>query len=153
MERNRLVALMHIIARIRKGEVDESHLLKELDEVYIKSEEKAESHDYDVETIRRLRIQNKKIQALVLTLKEQVKEMRENRNQLLHRINDLRRLNKSLAASLGSCHLCWGEDETCLTCGGAGAPGWKTVNSRLFNIFILPVLEKKYGINFRQKKR
>ncbi len=151
MDRNQLAALMRAISRIKKGEVDEAQLWAMVSEEFDQLKKTTEQRAIDAETIRRLRIQNKKIQDLVLSLKNELREIKINRNQILKRLADLRKMNKSLAASLGSCPLCWGEDEHCPTCEGSGVPGWKNVNSKLFNIYVLPVLEKKYGINIGKK--
>jgi len=103
------------------------------------------------EVIRRLKIQNKKLLDQVALLKEEVKQTRSDRNEATGRLTDLMKLNKSLAEALGSCPACWGEDQKCANCAGNGSPGWRTINRRLFNIYILPALEKKYGL--RRNKR
>lgn len=101
------------------------------------------------EVIRRLKIQNKKLMEQIISLKDQLKQTKKNRNQVLNRLNDMRKLNKALSDALGSCNICWGNNPECPTCSGNGHSGWRNVNKRLFNIYILPVLEKIYGINLK----
>jgi hypothetical protein len=98
--------------------------------------------DLAAEIIRRLRIQNKKLLERVRILREQLKQEKGERMQLVHKINYLGKLNASLSDALGSCRECWGEDAHCTVCAGKGYPGWRKVNKRLFNVYILPSLEK-----------
>lgn len=98
--------------------------------------------DLAVEIIRRLRIQNKKLLERVRILREQLKQEKGERMQLVNKINYLGKLNASLSDALGSCRECWGEDAHCTVCAGKGYPGWRKVNKRLFNLYILPALEK-----------
>lgn len=99
------------------------------------------------EIIRRLRIQNKKLMEQVGLLKEKQKQNRAERNQLMNRLNHLKKLNHSLSDAVGSCNVCWGEDPGCSNCSGNGMPGWRNINKRLFNIYVFPCLEKLYGFN------
>lgn len=99
------------------------------------------------EVIRRLKIQNKKLMEQILSLKDQLRQTKINRNQVLTRLGDFRRLNKSLAEALGSCDICWGEDRECKKCSGNGSSGWKKINRHFFNRYVLPAVEKIYGLN------
>ena len=103
------------------------------------------------ETIRRLRIQNKKLLEQVASLKVQSKQMKLDKNEILIKLNDLVKLNNSLSGALGSCSACWGEDPQCDKCTGNGSSGWQVYNKRLFNIYVLPTLEKKYGLKIGKK--
>lgn len=109
-----------------------------------KSYKQHKQSDIARETIRRLRIQNKKLLERVSTLKERVKQMKAERIEMHGHYNQTMKLNNSLSSALGSCNLCWGENQDCPACSGNGYPGWRTVNKRLFNIYILPSLEKYY---------
>ena len=99
------------------------------------------------EIIRRLRIQNKKLLEQVASLKDQLKQMKTGRNEMQSRLHQLVKLNNSLSGALGSCPVCWGKDQDCPACSGNGFSGWKDVNKRLFNIYILPSLDKVYRSN------
>lgn len=48
----------------------------------------------------------------------------------------------TLAAALGACYLCWGEDRGCGHCGGAGRPGWAEPDAALFAEFVAPALQR-----------
>jgi hypothetical protein len=109
-----------------------------------KSYKQNKQNDIAKETIRRLRIQNKKLLQQVSTLKERVKQMKAEKIEMLTHYNQTMKLNNSLSSALGSCNICWGENQDCPVCSGNGYPGWRTVNKRLFNIYILPSLEKYY---------
>lgn len=67
------------------------------------------------------------------------------RNRLLEALEELRALrarNDSLAAALGACHRCWGDDTTCETCRGEGAPGSRPPHLRLFDLWVTPALRE-----------
>ena len=108
--------------------------------------EKEKQTDVGKETIRRLRIQNKKLLEQVKLLKEQVKQVNAEKAQMSSGLNYLLKLNNSLAEALGSCASCWGEDAACNNCQGQGSPGWRQINKRFFNRYVLPGLEKLYGL-------
>jgi|RhiMethySRZTD1v2_1073278.scaffolds.fasta_scaffold1480673_2 TorA maturation chaperone TorD len=63
-------------------------------------------------------------------------KLREMRAELtaLHARND------RLAAALGACAYCWGEEADCESCGGVGRPGWRQPSKQLFEVFVKPVL-------------
>jgi gas vesicle protein len=143
-KKNPIAALQAFADRIKSNDPD----LK----IFIKKELKhslvaKQKEELSKEIIRRLKIQNKKLMEQVGLLKEKLKQTKLNRNQVLNRLADFRKRDKALADGLGSCSVCWGEDTNCKNCGGNGSPGWKNASRRLFNIYILPVLEKMYGFN------
>lgn len=47
--------------------------------------------------------------------------------------------NLLLAAAVGACD-CWGGDEECPVCAGAGTAGWTEPEPRLFAEFVLPAV-------------
>jgi hypothetical protein len=104
-------------------------------------------HKSDAEQMRRLRIQNRKVLQQFDLLKEQAKQMKKDKAQLTKRYTEMVRLNDSLSEALGSCSNCWGSDPACKFCLGHGIPGWRNINKRMFNIYILPCLEKLYHLN------
>jgi hypothetical protein len=62
------------------------------------------------ETIRRLRIQNKKLLEQVALFKNKLAHEKHNKAQLLSRMKDLRKLNKSLTDTLGKAGINRGKD-------------------------------------------
>ena len=101
--------------------------------------------DAEKETMRRLRIQNKKLLEQQKILKGQLKQANEEKRQMSASLAYLLKLNNSLSEALGSCSNCWGEHPECEQCHGQGSPGWRQINKRFFNRYILPCLEKLYG--------
>jgi hypothetical protein len=59
--------------------------------------------------------------------------LQHERQELLHR-------NARLASALGACALCWGDDESCASCGGQGSPGSTAVDVSLFEQFVAPAV-------------
>jgi hypothetical protein len=133
-------ALKALLDQIKTDDPELKQLVKQI----TKSYKEHKQNETARETIRRLRIQNKKLLQQVSTLKERVKQMKSERIEMFAHYNQTMKLNNSLSSALGSCNICWGENPNCPACSGDGYPGWRTVNKRLFNIYILPSLEKYY---------
>ncbi len=55
---------------------------------------------------------------------------------------ELRHRNDLLAAALGACHLCWGEDLTCSRCHGRGHPGALRPEGAAFAEWVLPAVRR-----------
>jgi hypothetical protein len=102
------------------------------------------------EIARRLRIQNIKLLEQVSGLKVQMVRVKTERNNIQKRYL---KLNSALSGALGTCGQCWGEDPDCPVCKGKGSSGWRAVNKGLFNLHVLPTLEKKYGLDIRKSIR
>jgi hypothetical protein len=56
-------------------------------------------------------------------------------------LEELRERNDVLAAALGACHLCWGEDPGCPACGGLGRPGAAPPDRQLFARLVAPAVQ------------
>ena len=140
-EANLAATLKALLARVKKDDPEFKQFLKQ---EISKSYKQHKQNDIARETIRRLRIQNKKLLEQVSTLKERVKQMKAEKVEMLVHYNQTMKLNNALSSALGSCNICWGENPDCPACSGNGYPGWRTVNKRLFNIYINPSLEKYY---------
>lgn len=54
----------------------------------------------------------------------------------------LRNRNELVAAALGACDRCFGDDDSCPVCGGEGRPGWEPPDRRLFAEIVGPALER-----------
>jgi hypothetical protein len=93
------------------------------------------------EIIRRLRIQNKKLQEQVSALRIKVKQQSAEKTEALNKASQVNDLNDRLSQALGSCHRCWGEDPNCPICSGDGISGWRKINKRLFNVYVFPANE------------
>ena len=111
-----------------------------------KGNKKTEQNDYK-EIIRRLRIQNKKLLEQLTSVRNKLKQVDAEKQSSFAKMNRAEQLNLLLAKALGSCGNCWGEDPNCIVCAGNGISGWQKVNKRLFNLYVLPALEKVYGLS------
>ncbi len=108
------------------------------------SRQKQEEEEMPKEVLRRLRIQNKKLMEQIAVLKSKLENKTAGCELVRQQLAEIQKLNNSLAEALGSCNNCWGEETDCSHCSGQGAPGWKDINKRMFNLYILPALEKLY---------
>jgi hypothetical protein len=62
--------------------------------------------------------------------------------QLSAEVDRLRQRTDALAAALGACHLCFGEDAWCPHCGGRGKPGSRRPEPCAFSRYVRPVLQR-----------
>ena len=139
-DHNKTISLKTLLSQLKTRDPEFKRFFKQVTKTY----KQHKQNDTALETIRRLRIQNKKLLEQVSTLKGRVKQMKAERIEMFRHYNETMKLNNSLSNALGSCNLCWGENEDCPACSGNGYPGWRTLNKRLFNIYIMPSLEKIY---------
>ena len=58
-------------------------------------------------------------------------------------LEDLRLRNRTVAAALGACARCWGEDERCRVCGGRGRPGGRTPDAVLYSELVEPAVRRR----------
>jgi hypothetical protein len=59
----------------------------------------------------------------------------------------LRARNERLAAGLGACALCWGDDDDCTRCGGDGIPGWLDPDPIAFTELVAPAVTRLADTN------
>jgi hypothetical protein len=76
----------------------------------------------------------KRLRARFERMQQQIEEMQQI-------IEDLETHNDELAAALGACYLCWGEDVECPECHGEGRPGSVAPDWPLFQRWILPAVK------------
>lgn len=57
-------------------------------------------------------------------------------------LTTLRERNDLLAAALGACHLCFGDDAWCPHCGGRGRPGSRRPAPGPFKRYLRPLLDR-----------
>jgi hypothetical protein len=77
--------------------------------------------------IQRLRTRFVKMQQQIEDMQQQIEEMEVR--------------NDELAAALGACYLCWGEDPECPECQGKGQPGSVIPDQALFREWVLPAVK------------
>lgn len=68
--------------------------------------------------------------------------LRRRLHRLTEELHAAQTIGDTLAAALGACYLCWGEDSDCEFCGGAGRPGWSEPDAELFASYVAPALER-----------
>jgi hypothetical protein len=56
-------------------------------------------------------------------------------------MKELRSRCDDLAAALGACPLCWGNDAECRACRGRGHPGYSVPDKKSFVKFVLPAIQ------------
>jgi hypothetical protein len=69
---------------------------------------------------------------------EAILELRRHAESMFAELKVLRERSDLLAAALGACCLCWGEDTACRICRGRGRPGFAMPDEDLFEKFVLP---------------
>jgi hypothetical protein len=52
----------------------------------------------------------------------------------------MRERNELVAAALGACPRCWGEEPDCTACDGLGTPGTYVLDQQLFDRYVLPAV-------------
>jgi hypothetical protein len=71
---------------------------------------------------------------------------RPSTRRMLHdltvQLETLRERNDLLAAALGACYLCWGEEPDCAECHGRGHPGSRRPDAALFAEWIGPAVRR-----------
>jgi len=70
------------------------------------------------------------------------RRLRQTMEQMYQELEDLRERNDTLAAALGACHLCWGEDLECPICGGTGRPGSSMPDRSLLVELVTPAVQR-----------
>jgi hypothetical protein len=75
--------------------------------------------------------------------------------ELSTELQEVRERCDALAAALGACYLCWGTNEQCTECEGAGTPAWTTPDRELFRELVVPSIERlrRARAGFSQRPR
>jgi len=82
-----------------------------------------------------------------------IKDLKQTARDLLSEVEALRDRADQLAAALGACCACWGEDVSCRMCRGRGAPGFTLPDEALFEHYVLPAVFMLRGQKLRRQKR
>lgn len=84
-----------------------------------------------------------------------LQRLRQTMEQMYKELEALRERNDNLAAALGACYLCWGEDLDCPVCRGTGHPGSSMPDKSLLVQLVAPAvqqLRKQEGLNRRTSR-
>jgi len=76
--------------------------------------------------------------ARVLRRRQMVSRLRSRFDAMQDELDELRERQDRLAAALGACAECWGEDLECDVCGGTGTPGAFVPDPRLYRALVSP---------------
>jgi hypothetical protein len=71
-----------------------------------------------------------------------VRQLMAHTEALEMEVEAMRVRNDALAAALGACHMCFGEDRGCEVCRGAGLPAWRPPEPNAFRRFVMPALRR-----------
>lgn len=74
--------------------------------------------------------------------RQQMLELKQVLTSLYDEVETLRARNDALAAALGACYLCFGEDPACPECQGDGVPGAGPIDAAAFRQFVVPALRR-----------
>jgi hypothetical protein len=78
-------------------------------------------------------------------------ELRQYMKGMFAEIKFLRERNDALAAAVGACCLCWGQNLECRSCRGRGGPGFCMPDEALFEEFVLPAIQTLRAQKARSK--
>ncbi len=70
------------------------------------------------------------------------RRLRQVMEQIYKELEVLRERNDTLAAALGACYLCWGEDLGCPVCSGTGRPGSSMPDRSLLVQLVMPAVQR-----------
>jgi hypothetical protein len=73
---------------------------------------------------------------------EAVRTLQRMARSMYKELEELRGRNDMLAAALGACYLCWGENLMCEVCAGEGAPGSTPPDGELFTALVVPAVRR-----------
>jgi len=73
--------------------------------------------------------------------------LRRRLRELEQEVERLQEINETLAAALGACPVCWGDDPRCPACRGRGGPGGQRPDRQLFERLVTPALRRLRGPN------
>lgn len=92
-------------------------------------------------------------QRAIQRLRKRFERMAQQIAELSEELDLLEARNDDLAAALGACYLCWGEDPECPVCAGQGKPGSVAPDRQLFNQWILPAVRTVQALVRRRVER
>lgn len=104
--------------------------------------ESSPDEDADLDLLdRRKNIESAQVRSQEMT--KAVNHLRQKVDDMYAELEELRARNDMLAAALGACYLCWGDDSKCEVCGGKGYPGFFPADKQLFRSFVMPAVYRQ----------
>lgn len=74
------------------------------------------------------------------------RELHDTVNKIYAEVEVLRARSDTLAAALGACYLCFGDDPLCEECGGRGVPGSLAPEPAAFRKYVSPAVRRARAI-------
>jgi hypothetical protein len=74
--------------------------------------------------------------------RKQTQELKRLMHSMYAELEILRSRNEMLAAALGACYLCFGDDLTCPECNGAGVVGSLLPDADAFRHYVAPAVKR-----------
>ncbi|MBF2062895.1 MAG: hypothetical protein IGS39_00440 [Calothrix sp. C42_A2020_038] len=114
-------------------------------------EESSFDEDTDLDLLeRRQKIASAQVHSQEMA--KAVNQLRQKVNDMYAELEELRARNDMLAAALGACYLCWGDNSTCEMCEGKGYPGFFSPDKQLFRQFVMPVVYRHKQESFTRRE-
>ncbi len=104
---------------------------------YLARRREAEAEDADEETT-----DSDERAAAAREQQEAMRSLQRVAKSMFAELEELRGRNDMLAAALGACYICWGEDAGCEVCAGRGAPGSLPPDGELFSMLVVPAVRR-----------
>lgn len=98
--------------------------------------------DSDEADDRELPQQRRETERLQERMSRAIRQLRQEIDQIHQELEVLESRNDALAAALGACYLCWGEDEGCPVCRGRGRAGAFLPDRTLFVELVYPAVQR-----------
>jgi hypothetical protein len=70
------------------------------------------------------------------------RQLRQKVASMYKELAELRDRNDAMAAALGACYVCWGDDQECEKCNGKDRAGSAIPDKELFTQFVLPAARR-----------
>lgn len=83
-----------------------------------------------------------KHESVFIHLEPSAERIGKETEKIYRELQELRQRQDVLAAALGACKFCFGNDLVCRICAGEGQPGWRMPDAQLFPKIIVPALRK-----------
>jgi hypothetical protein len=103
--------------------------------------ESSPDEDANLNLLDRQKIESAQVRSQEMT--KAVNQLRQKVDNMYAELEELRARNDMLAAALGACYLCWGDDSKCEVCGGKGYPGFFPADKQHFRSLVMPAVYRQ----------
>lgn len=113
-----------------------------LAEMWSRRQEEAETAEAAEEEEPRPLVDPLDVDALGLPGQPDARALGRRVEHLELELERLQEINDTLAAALGACEVCWGDDPDCEACRGRGGPGSLPPDRDLFQRLVMPAVRR-----------